>query len=136
MDINELPEEIREKTENDLKMLNELAMMRRHIETRYKTKKADVYDTARQVGINVGDVLGSQELGLGIRMNYKTTRRIDGEELLKRGVSQEVIEESTIVNHSKPFITRCNLQKGITIGITNANKRAETKGNYIVDKGP
>ena len=65
-------------------------------------------------------------------MNYRTTRKIDGEELLKRGVSRKVIEESTNVNHSKPFITRCNLQNGGT----NANKRAETKGDSIVDKGP
>ena len=73
--------------------------------------------------------------GFGIRMNYKTIRRIDGEELLKRGVSQDVIQESTIVNHSKPFITGCKVQNGGTNGGTNANKRAETKGDTIVGKG-
>ena len=69
-------------------------------------------------------------------MNYKTTRRIDGEELLKRGVSRKVIEKCTNVNHSKPFITRCNLQIDVTNDVTNANKRAETKRDTIGDKGP
>ena len=48
--------------------------------------------------------------------------------LAKQRASHVVVDESTIVNHSKPFISRCNLRN---CG-TNANKRVKTKGDHIV----
>ena len=103
-DVNDLPDEIRKRVEDTFVELEELTRAVADATERRDGLRASLKRTLETIGLERGQGLQSQRLGLYALVVQSEHRRLDRDKLLSLGVSEAIIDRATVTYTTRPHI--------------------------------
>tara|TARA_Y100000590_G_scaffold89968_1_gene101351 strand:- start:10643 stop:11029 length:387 start_codon:yes stop_codon:yes gene_type:complete len=128
MDLKQLPKNIHDDL---IVKFTELLELKAN-EDRIKELRIDLYEKIKAQGFNADDEIQAVDLGITIKLATNNFQKIDRELLIEQGVSEEVIEQATLISKSREHIrinqikelpiTPIQTETGVQTGVQIANK--------------
>ena len=104
METNELPDEMRTRVEDTFREIDDLTSAIADVTRCRDTLRADLKRTLETIGLEPGQRLQSQQLGMYAMVVHSEQHKLDRRALMSLGVSEAIIARATVTRKTRPHL--------------------------------